>query len=108
MTSIIRELWYGNIDPIGDSGTDNKKMKRSAIAMESAEKAVSEALPSTSKPLFDAYEEAIEQYVLDSFRASLLRRLLHRAANRRGSVYRGGAGRLSPFAHQPAAVAPNR
>ena len=53
MTSIIRELWYGNIDPIGDSGTDNKKMKRSAIAMESAEKAVSEALPSTSKPLFD-------------------------------------------------------
>ncbi len=66
MTSIIRELWYGNIDPIGDSGTDNKKMKRCAIAMESAEKAVSEALPSTSKPLFDAYEEAIEQYVLDS------------------------------------------
>ncbi|MFR5785353.1 MAG: DUF6809 family protein [Acutalibacteraceae bacterium] len=55
-----------HMEPISDSGTDNKKMKRSAIAMESAEKAVSEALPSTSKPLFDAYEEAIEQYVLDS------------------------------------------
>ena len=27
---------------------------------------MSEALPSTSKPLFDACEEAIEQYVLDS------------------------------------------
>lgn len=31
--------------------------------MKNAEKAVSEALPSAAKPLFDAYEEAIEQYV---------------------------------------------
>ncbi len=54
------------MEPISDSGTDNKKMKRSAIAMGNAEKAVSEALPGAAKPLFDAYEEAIEQYVLDS------------------------------------------
>ena len=54
------------MEPIGDSGTDNKKMKRSAIAMGNAEKAVSEALPGAAKPLFDAYEEAIEQDVLDS------------------------------------------
>ena len=54
------------MEPISDSGTDNKKMKRSAMAMGNAEKAVSEALPGAAKPLFDAYEEAIEQYVLDS------------------------------------------
>lgn len=63
MTKTIAQLWYGNLEPIVDSGVSNPKIKHSLKSMISNHEKIRAELNEKQKELLENYEECNNKYL---------------------------------------------
>lgn len=66
MKDTIRELWYGNINPVEECGSDNKKINHLLMLMERNRIDLSAELNEKQKALFQKFIDCSDEYAFDN------------------------------------------
>ena len=66
MKDTIRELWYGNIDPMDQCGVDDREIKELIRLMEKNRVKLSEGLSEKQAEVFQKYIDCSDEYAFSS------------------------------------------
>ena len=67
MADIIKNLWYGNIDPLENFGISNTEMRHIENIMSRNAENIMKVLSDSQKTMVDEYEENINRYIAVCF-----------------------------------------